>query len=245
MVLQMIPDKSRALIIFARTPAAGTVKKRLAQTIGNEAALYCYHLLLQKTVAHSREVAASRFLYFHPQKIATLPGIQLPLTLHFTLRCQTARAGLGQKMADALTETLHSDNCESAVLIGSDIPFLETNIIEQAFSRLAAADIVLGPARDGGYYLIGLQRQALKQAKIFANIPWGTDQAFKTTVTRARISGLTVATLTPLFDVDTLDDLKKWQQQEKDPEITLQLSDILQKETGGNRAQSDPVGLSP
>lgn len=221
-------EKNRALLIFARTPILGAVKKRLAQTIGNESALQCYNLLLNKAITSSAKVAAQRFLYFHPQKIKTLPGVDSPLSSHFTLRCQEPDVDLGQKMLGALSETLQQDNCEASVLIGSDIPFLKTDIIEQAFSKLAAADIVLGPAQDGGYYLIGLQRQALNRAEIFKNIPWGTDQVFKTTVTRTQAAGLRIVTLPHLFDVDTLDDLKKWQQQEKDPAIAIQLSEILQ-----------------
>ncbi len=228
-------EKNRALLIFARTPIAGTVKKRLARTIGNESALRCYNLLFNKVITSGAKAAAQRFLYFHPQTVENLPGVGYPLTSHFTLRCQKANADLGQKMADALTKTLRQENCESAVLIGSDIPFLETDIIEQAFSKLAAADIVLGPALDGGYYLIGLQRQALNRAEIFKNIPWGTDQVFKTSVTRARTAGLRVATLPHLFDVDTLADLEKWRLQEKDPAIAIQLSDILQKHITNSR----------
>jgi len=220
-------DKTRALLIFARTRTLipGTVKKRLARTIGNKFALHCYNLLLNKSVTSSAKFTAQRFLYFYPQIIETLPGADYHLASHFTLRCQKPEIDLGQKMAAALTETLQQDNCKLAVLIGSDIPFLETDIIEQAFSKLATADIVLGPALDGGYYLIGLQRRELAQTKIFQDIPWGTDQVFATTVARARAT--VVATLPSLFDVDTLADLKKWRQKEKDSAIAVKLCKVL------------------
>lgn len=228
MVLQMISDKPRALIIFARTPATGTVKKRLAQTIGEQPALHCYNLLLKKIVAHSTEVAADRFLYFHPRIIKTLPGASRPLDFDFTLRRQNPGPDLGAKMEAAFTETLEKDNFSATVLIGADIPFLNAKIIEQAFSKLASSDIVLGPAVDGGYYLIGLRHQTLNREQIFRDIPWGTDQVLKTTLNRAGGAKLKVSTLTPLFDVDTIADLKHWQQQEKNPAIAQKLSEILQ-----------------
>ncbi len=130
-------------------------------------------------------------------------------------------------MRAPFSEVLEKDNFETALLIGSDIPFLHPEIIEEAFLKLVAADLVLGPALDGGYYLIGLRRRALNQVNIFQDIPWSTNQVLKTTVARARTAGLSVADLAPLLDVDTLSDLKKWSQQETNPAIAAQLNEIL------------------
>ncbi|MCK5681872.1 TIGR04282 family arsenosugar biosynthesis glycosyltransferase [bacterium] len=228
----MSPTKRRALLVFARTPKLGTVKKRLAATIGADPALHCYNLLLESAIINSAEVSARRFLYFYPEKpekIATLVNFNQSLVRQFTIRNQKVGPDLGQKMATALTETLQDDNYDEAVLIGTDIPFLESSIIEQAFSRLALADIVLGPALDGGYYLIGLQRHALDCPEIFQEIPWGTDGVLQATINRAVAADLRVDLLTPLFDIDTKADLLEWHLQEKNPAITKQLGKILQK----------------
>ena len=105
----------------------------------------------------------------------------------------------------AAFEALFAQGYQQVLIIGTDAPTLPLDHVKQALTRLEQHDLVLGPALDGGYYLIGLKRpiQAL-----FHDIPWSTDQVLKRTQEQAAKAGLTVALLEPWRDVDTLDDLQ-------------------------------------
>jgi glycosyltransferase A (GT-A) superfamily protein (DUF2064 family) len=105
-------------------------------------------------------------------------------------------------MATALEEAL--EEADQALLIGADIPGIDRTAVARAFSALADHDVVLGPARDGGYYLVGLSRAC---PAIFRDIPWSTDRVLSRTLGRAEEEGLTVALLQAKGDVDTVDDL--------------------------------------
>jgi rSAM/selenodomain-associated transferase 1 len=120
-----------------------------------------------------------------------------------TLRPQ--RGGdLGEKMAAAFEEAFAS-GARRAVLIGSDVPWVTRETVVEAFRSLEDHDLVLGPARDGGYYLVALERQ---RPELFEGIAWSTPSVLASTVERAGILGLTVRLLDPLRDIDTLQDLR-------------------------------------
>ncbi|MCA1990227.1 MAG: TIGR04282 family arsenosugar biosynthesis glycosyltransferase, partial [Desulfarculus sp.] len=112
---------------------------------------------------------------------------------------------LGRRMDLALTRAL-AEGEERAVLIGSDCPGLTAEILEQAFAVLADHDLVLGPAQDGGYYLVGLRRPA---PEIFRGIAWGSDRVLRQTLNRAGELGLRVALLPELADLDRPEDLPR------------------------------------
>jgi len=221
----------KALLVFARTPELGTVKKRLAADIGADQALRCYELLLYLTLSQALQVDAHRFLYFHPQKRESIPGLSAPLSEICSIRCQKPDSDLGTKMFAALSETLIKDKCEQALLVGTDIPFLGNEQMQQAFSLLTSADIVLGPTIDGGYYMVGIRKSVLNQPQIFQEIPWGTNKVLQATVEKATAARLRIKTLSTLFDVDTRKELHTWYQQEKRDEITKQLDTILKNIT--------------
>jgi uncharacterized protein len=94
------------------------------------------------------------------------------------------------------------------VTIGIDCPELDAATLAQAFLALQEHDLVLGPATDGGYYLIGLRSLI---PELFSGIDWGTDQVFRQTIAVAEAKGLAIATLTPLTDVDRPEDLPIWE----------------------------------
>jgi rSAM/selenodomain-associated transferase 2/rSAM/selenodomain-associated transferase 1 len=119
---------------------------------------------------------------------------------------------LGRRMAGAFAAAFQ-DSKGTAVVVGSDIPQISANIIQQAFEGLQKTDLVLGPARDGGYYLIGMNNTipVATYTRLFDGINWGTGQVLSQTLQTARASGLRFILLEPLGDVDRPVDLHIWQ----------------------------------
>jgi glycosyltransferase A (GT-A) superfamily protein (DUF2064 family) len=115
-------------------------------------------------------------------------------------------------MARAMGEAMQQ-GAASAVIIGSDIPGITTALLASAFEKLGHGTVVLGPATDGGYYLIGLTASALAavSATIFADMPWGTSVVLKETCRRLARVGLSYTLLDPLSDVDRPEDLIVWE----------------------------------
>lgn len=187
----------KALIIFVRNPELGNVKTRLAATVGAESALEIYKELLQHTYEIALATDADRFV-FYVDKIAQA---DLWETRGFVKRVQ-AMGDLGGKMKAAFNE-LFSEGYNNVVIIGSDCLELTTNMIHKAFELLEMNDVVIGPARDGGYYLLGLKKMV---APIFENKQWGTEHVYNDTIAGIENAGLSFATLPVLTDVDTEED---------------------------------------
>jgi len=187
---------SLALIIFARKPALGKVKTRLAAQIGDEAALRIYLRLL----THTRDVAMHAHCDTHV--FLTEPPADL-FWQDFRLHLQ-ADGDLGEKMHAAFTE-LFTEGYGKAVIIGSDCPGLQAAHVQKAFDALDEHDVVIGPAADGGYYLLGMNR--LHDA-LFQNKDWSTDAVYSQTTAEIKAARLSYATLPMLHDVDTADDLQ-------------------------------------
>lgn len=185
-----------ALIIFARRPEAGKVKTRLAATIGDAAALDVYIRLL----VHTRAVAMHSGVDVH------VFLTEMPADLFwqdFTLDLQ-ADGDLGEKMEAAFAQ-LFAHGYQRVVIIGSDCPELTTAHVREAFSLLETNDVVIGPALDGGYYLLGMKTL---QATLFRNKNWSTDTVFTQTIADLEKGGLTYAKLPQLRDIDTGEDLQ-------------------------------------
>ena len=114
---------------------------------------------------------------------------------------------LGVRLERAFKEAFQSGT-NRVVIVGSDCPGLTAEILQKAFDGLADQDLVLGPARDGGYYLIGLSRLL---SPLFVNIPWGTEEVFNKTLEIANKLGLKPLLLEPLDDIDRPEDLPLWE----------------------------------
>jgi rSAM/selenodomain-associated transferase 2/rSAM/selenodomain-associated transferase 1 len=128
----------------------------------------------------------------------------------FTYR-QQGRGDIGQRMQRALADGFQ-DGCEAVAIIGSDIPDITSDIMQRAFEGLKTRHLVLGPAGDGGYYLIGLHRAAFGRAKLplFEGIHWGTDKVVSQSLSIANKLGLSYLLLNTLQDVDRPEDLAVW-----------------------------------
>ena len=186
---------------MARHPALGQGKTRLASSIGPAAALAVYHELLACARAAAAGVAATRTVW--------LAGAPTPGAPDYWPGCAQhpqPPGDLGQRMQAAFAAAFAA-GATRAVIIGTDCPELTTNLLASAFAQLDAHDVVLGPALDGGYYLLGMKTLV---PDFFLNKAWSTAQVRPATLADAARLGLRVALLPPLADVDTAADLAAW-----------------------------------
>jgi rSAM/selenodomain-associated transferase 1 len=189
--------------VFLKRPEPGAVKTRLARTIGDAAACELYRQLVSDTLEWASELPRTRLVvFFSPRDAADDCSALLPVGSDAELVPQ--RSGhLGTRMSAAFDELLRHD-CERAALIGTDCPLLDRANIEQAYRNLARHDLVLGPADDGGYYLIALRRP---RPTLFHRVPWSTSAVLARTLARSRSAGLQHHLLPALSDIDTAADL--------------------------------------
>jgi rSAM/selenodomain-associated transferase 1 len=195
---------SRALGIFAKRPLPGQVKTRLAKDSTSEWAAQVALAFLLDSLDRWATISAHRVLAFAPPDAA--PYFAEAVKGRFALSPQ-ADGDLGRRMAVFFDQQFEV-GAHRVVLVGTDSPTLPPAYIEQAFRELEQADVVVGPATDGGYYLIGCTHSV---PPIFECIPWSTSQVLKATISRLKQSQLRLALLPPWYDVDTLDDWRMLQ----------------------------------
>ncbi|WP_245946182.1 TIGR04282 family arsenosugar biosynthesis glycosyltransferase [Marinirhabdus gelatinilytica] len=186
-----------ALIIFTRNPELGKCKTRLAVTIGDKSALDIYKFLLQHTAKVSANVTADRFV-FYSEKVRENDLWEEAV---FNKKVQNGD-DLGIRMQHAFTEIFEM-GYENAIIIGSDLYDITSEDINKAFSKLNTHDFVLGPAKDGGYYLLGMK---MVKEEIFSAKNWGTDTVLKATLEDLKEES--VAQLDEKNDIDYFADIK-------------------------------------
>ncbi len=196
-------ESSHRLIVMTRYPEPGKTKTRLIPALGAQGATQLHRYLVEYTLGEAQRLQAQ-----YPTVVAvyfTGGSEQLMQQWLGTVGKYVPQGSgtLGQRMAEAFTQSF-DQGFERVVMIGSDCLELKAVLLAQAFEQLSQRDVVLGPAVDGGYYLIGLRRwiQAL-----FVGIEWGTDQVFAQTIAIAKRLNLTVACLPQLADIDRPEDL--------------------------------------
>lgn len=200
-----------ALVIFARQPQPGRVKTRLVPPLTPEQALELHIACLESTAQLVAALPSSidKWLYLtpHPRGVVRHPpqALRLPRTLG--RRIQRGR-DLGARLGRAFHELL-GEGYQRVVVIGSDSPTLTARRLQEAFSALQRADAVIGPARDGGYYLIGARAGRGDVLEMFRGIDWGTRRTFRQTRARLREAGCRVRVLPVGYDVDTTADLRR------------------------------------
>jgi len=188
---------ARHLVIFARTPRVGQGKRRLARDIG-EIAAFRFQCGMRRQLLDGlgRDLRWKTWLAFTPDHLP--PGARgLPILAQ-------GAGDLGRRMASVMRRLPPGP----AVIIGSDIPGIRSGDIAAAFRALGAHDAVFGPARDGGFWLIGL-RCRLRFVDPFRNVRWSSEHALADT--RANLRGKRVALLRTLADVDDGDDWRRYQ----------------------------------
>ncbi len=199
---------SNRLIIFTRYPEPGKAKTRLIPALGAEAAADLHRQMTERTLTQVKLLQQS---YSVDVEVWFAGGdrVQMQTWLGLDLIYQSQPEGdLGDRMAQAF-QTEFDSGVKAAIIIGTDCPELTDVLLTKAFQALQHTDLVLGPATDGGYYLIGLRRMV---PELFKMIPWSTDRVFQQTVDIASNLNLSLATLPALTDVDRPDDLPVWEQ---------------------------------
>ncbi|MYA67698.1 MAG: DUF2064 domain-containing protein [Gammaproteobacteria bacterium] len=193
---------SARIAVFAREPEIGEVKTRLAAQIGAEAALRLYLAMLRRVVATVEQAALAEF---HLWAVSD-PGHE-----EFTALCdvQDIRLqqgeDLGSRMHNAAAAELAEDGVEFVLIVGSDCPALTLDYLERALDALSAGvEVVLGPARDGGYVLIGLRQVSWE---LFSGVDWSGPGVLEQTLERVREAGLSHQLLESSWDVDDAEDL--------------------------------------
>ena len=194
------------IVVFAREPLLGKVKSRLAIEIGAQEALVVYQAMLARLgqILTQAQIAAwdlwvtSNCSHKDFVSICNKNNIYLQIG-----------QDLGARMDAAIRQTLQVENVESVVLIGTDCPALTERYLDQALLALeSGVDVVLGPAEDGGYVLVGMRRPI---TAVFEDIPWGTDQVMHRTLETLKAKELTYRLLDTLWDVDRPEDLARLQ----------------------------------
>ncbi|MCH2084367.1 MAG: TIGR04282 family arsenosugar biosynthesis glycosyltransferase [Saprospiraceae bacterium] len=189
-----------ALIIFVKNPELGKVKTRLAETVGDEKALEIYKALLKHTKDVALQLNADRMLYYSedvPEEEDMWPDDDFQKYIQYG-------EVLGERMYYAFEDALAVH--DKAIIIGSDCASLTPEIVAEAFDALDRFNFVVGPATDGGYYLLGMKKL---QIEMFQQMPWSTDQVLPETLARINALGKTVYQLPELSDIDYEEDWKK------------------------------------
>lgn len=193
--------KPDCLIIFVKNPVAGKVKSRIAATTGTDKALEIY-LQLQEVIRSTVcQLTDIQKVVYYSDEICHADEWENDA---FVKRKQKG-TDLGLKMYNAFAEYLRHHR--KVVLVGSDCPYITVTIIRNAFSALSDSGVVIGPAVDGGYYLIGMKEP---HKEIFENINWSTEHVFAQTKEQIDKLKLSLALVEKLSDIDTEQDWLNW-----------------------------------
>jgi hypothetical protein len=195
-------SSSRVLVIMAKAPRPGTVKTRLTPGLSPEAVAAFYRCLLDDTLALARSLEDVEIAVMCPDsdvnELALLAGKEVRVV-----------AQKGKGLAAGLTSVFAhfaEENQRRTLAFNSDSPHLPRSVLEDAFERLTAHDMVVGPTYDGGYYLVGA---TASHPTLFAHDGMSTSSALEKLLSRARALELSVSFADPFYDIDVADDLNR------------------------------------
>ncbi len=190
----------KALIILAKNPVKGNVKTRLAASTGDEKTLLIYQELLSKTFDVTKGIFSHKFVFYSN----FVDDNDIWENNLYQKKLQEGST-LGDKMKNAF-KNLFAEGYNRIVIIGTDCYELKTEDIQQAFSLLNHSEVVIGPASDGGYYLLGMSEFI---PDVFDNIEWSTNKVFDQTMAVCKEMNTNVSLLRKLNDIDTIEDVKR------------------------------------
>lgn len=192
-------NKEQLLLIFIKNPVLGKVKTRLAKDIGMPKALEVYQYLLEHTRQITKGLTTDKAV-FYSEYVDLADAWDNAYYQKFAQQ----GSGLGERMNNAFRLGFEQ-GYQSMVIIGSDCIEINQEIIEEAFNALKTNDFVIGPAKDGGYYLLGMNKL---YTKVFVNKTWSTSGVFAATMQDFTDIGASVHLLPKLSDIDTVADLE-------------------------------------
>jgi len=197
---------SRALLIFAKTPKPGKVKTRLLAAVSPEVAAALHKACIADTLRLARKMRGCDVLVFAADGTSYFRGLARTQGSGARLRVLPQRgAELGARMENAFRKCFAMGYGE-VVVIGTDTPWMRVDRVRRAFSGLRVNDVVIGPAEDGGYYLLGMRKFV---AEIFRGIPWSTERVLQITLKKIVALKLRKKLLRRDFDLDRPEDLKR------------------------------------
>lgn len=207
------PDASRltphaALVIFAKAPTPGKVKTRLCPPLTPDEAATLHGSFVLDMLERTKVAAAKLQLPYH-RYLACAPSSELVFfkimeERHGVRLLDQVGESLGQRMHHTFVD-LFAKGYKQVIIVGTDVPTLPLSIYQESLMLLGKSDVVLGPALDGGYYLIGLKQPA---EQLFTGVPWSTDQVLAVTQQNAKALGLSVELTSAWRDIDTIADLQ-------------------------------------
>jgi rSAM/selenodomain-associated transferase 1 len=194
-----VPKQNNLIIVFTRNPELGKVKTRLAKTVGNQVALNIYKFLLNHTEKTIRSINSDKAIYYSVK-------IREHDIWSASLYQKYKQEGddLGIRMLNAF-DNAFKNKYHKVVIIGSDLLDLKQEHIDEAFKKLDSHDAVIGPAEDGGYYLLGMKTL---YPEVFKNKEWGTETVRKETL--KDLQNVKICLLDELNDIDVYADIIKY-----------------------------------
>lgn len=209
-----------SIILFVKYPEDGKVKTRLAETIGNKKAVRIYSLLAKNVVENIQRLKSTYKYIFYSEE-SEKEKIKNWIKGSFFYASQKGN-GLGERMSNAF-RVVFGHGAKKALIVGTDIPDLSTEIIEEAIRKLDQYDVVIGPSPDGGYYLLGMKKF---YKGLFENIQYSTDSVFNDTIGKIKNENLTFDVIESSEDIDTEHELKNWLKSSQNEKLKKKISKI-------------------
>jgi rSAM/selenodomain-associated transferase 2/rSAM/selenodomain-associated transferase 1 len=231
----MPATRPERLIVFTRFPEPGKTKTRLIPALGQQGAAHLQRQMTEQMMATAATLNGQHGLSVEVRHEGGNAALMQDW-LGSNVICRPQGSGnLGQRMQRAFAAAFR-DKAAAVVLVGSDIPGISGDILRQAFEALRKKDLVLGPAKDGGYYLIGLNRALSFKtvARLFKGINWGSHNVLAQTLQIARDLGLHLTQLESLADVDRPADLPVWHEAQKiaaQPDLSIIIPALNEADT--------------
>lgn len=202
--------KDCCIIFFIKNPEKGKIKTRLAKDLNEEFVLDLYKCFVNDILSTLNNSKYDFKIFYNPPE--SLSKIKEWLGVHYSFVQQKGK-DLGLKMKNAFIDVFKS-NYNKVIIIGSDMPNISNKIFINSFNNLDSNDAVIGPSFDGGYYLLGFNKETFLE-KIFYNIKWSSSIVFNSTIDIFKKNNYKVSILNLMNDIDTISDLKKFIDQNK------------------------------
>ena len=208
----MSENSRQRIIIFTRYPEPGTTKTRMIPELGPEGAAELQRQMTEHIKAKVDELCALQPFAVEIRYEGGNDNLMTQWLGEGVTYCRQGNGDIGLRMGRALQDAFEQ-GCKTVLIIGSDIPDITPGVMQIAFEKLEQKDLVLGPAADGGYYLIGVNRNTFRHwhPQIFKNVSWGTEHVLPETLGIAKKLKLKFSLLDVLRDVDRPEDLGVWQ----------------------------------
>jgi rSAM/selenodomain-associated transferase 2/rSAM/selenodomain-associated transferase 1 len=211
----------KRIIIFTRYPEPGTTKTRMIPELGPEGAAELQRQMTEHIKAQVDELCTCQPFAVEIRYEGGNDNLMAQWLGQGVNYCRQGSGDIGLRMGRALQDAFEQ-GCKTVLIIGSDIPDITPGIMQIAFDKLEQKDLVLGPAADGGYYLIGVKRNTFRHwhPQIFKNVSWGTERVLPETLCIAKKLNLKFSLLDILRDVDRPEDLGVWQHASGPPRLS-------------------------